>query len=233
VFDVDYATLVAEAHPVDAGRARWQASLFGAGDPRADPAIPTRTRHRLDDRSWIDLAPAWLHGADDVFDALHQGVRWRCPEVTMYERRLHQPRLSSVFRLDGAPEGTTDDGVPGDDPRRLAPVLELLRTSLGSVYSVEFDSIGLNLYRDGSDSVAWHGDRHARVQVDPIVAIVALGSPRPFLVRPKAGGTSTRFILHPGDLLVMGGACQHEWEHAVPKVRSAGPRLSVTYRHSA
>ncbi|MDZ7733022.1 MAG: alpha-ketoglutarate-dependent dioxygenase AlkB [Acidimicrobiia bacterium] len=184
-----------------------------------------------------------MTGADVVFDHLHREVAWRCPVVTMYERRLHQPRLSAWYRLDGGvvvgagADDAEDGGALGSlDPRPLlsaVPVLDEVRTALSRTYGVTFDSIGLNLYRDGEDSVAWHGDRHARTRTradrrhrEPrVVTSVPAASER--------GGPSTSFRLHAGDLLVMGGACQHDWEHGVPKVRGAGPRMSVTFRHSS
>jgi alkylated DNA repair dioxygenase AlkB len=106
-----------------------------------------------------------------------------------------------------------------------------MRHVLADRYDEPFDSIGFNLYRDGHDSVAWHSDRHAKVVVNPVVAIVSLGAPRPFRMRPKGGGPSRVWELGSGDLFVMGGAAQHEWEHTVPKVRTTtGPRLSVSFR---
>ena len=68
---------------------------------------------------------------------------------------------------------------------------------------------------------------------DPVVATVSVGAPRPFRLRPRGGGRSHSFDLGRGDLLVMGGSCQHDWEHTVPKVRAAGPRISITFRHGA
>ena len=104
---------------------------------------------------------------------------------------------------------------------------------LASRYDEPFDSIGFTLYRDGNDSVAWHGDRHRHVVTNPVVAIVSLGAPRPFRVRPRGGGSSLSWDLGNGDLFVMGGACQHDWEHCVPKTRRpVQPRMSVTIRHS-
>ena len=100
-------------------------------------------------------------------------------------------------------------------------------------YGEHFDSVGLNWYRDGRDSVAWHGDRVGRFGRAAIVVIVSLGEPRPFLLRPRGGGRSRSYLLGGGDLLVMGGDCQHEFQHSVPKVARAGPRLSVTFRHGA
>ena len=102
---------------------------------------------------------------------------------------------------------------------------------LSERYCVEFDTAGLNLYRDGSDSVAWHGDRIESRAQEPVVAIVSLGNPRPFRMRPRGGGRSATWVLQPGDLFVMGGACQQHFDHSVPKIRTCGPRISVTFRH--
>jgi alkylated DNA repair dioxygenase AlkB len=96
---------------------------------------------------------------------------------------------------------------------------------------VDFERVGVNLYRDGRDSVAWHGDRIARDLPSATIAIVSLGQARPFRAKPAEGGTSLGFRLGHGDLLVMGGSFQRTWKHAVPKVQAAGPRVSVTYRH--
>jgi alkylated DNA repair dioxygenase AlkB len=204
------------AHPPDLS---WQSTLFGTADPGIDPAVEVG-RLDLDADSWVDRATGWLAGADALFAELHRSIVWHCPEVTMYDRRLRQPRLSAWFRFDG-------ESLPAE------PLLRELGAALSSRYGEDFDSVGFNLYRDGDDSVAWHGDRHAKVLTDPVVAIVTLGSARPFLLRPGGGGRSVRLLPHPGDLLVMGGACQHRWEHCVPKVRRAGPRLSITFRHGA
>jgi alkylated DNA repair dioxygenase AlkB len=93
--------------------------------------------------------------------------------------------------------------------------------------------MGLNLYRDGRDSVAWHGDRIAREITEPIVALVSLGDRRRFLARPRGGGRSIPFELGGGDLLVTGGTFQRRWEHSVPKVAAAGARVSIAFRHGA
>ena len=101
---------------------------------------------------------------------------------------------------------------------------------LAQRYGGEFPSCWLNLYRDGRDSVAWHGDRIARDRLTGLVAIVSVGERRPFRLRPKGGGPSIGYDLGRGDLLVMGGTCQRTWDHAVPKVARAGPRISLTFR---
>jgi alkylated DNA repair dioxygenase AlkB len=137
----------------------------------------------------------------------------------MYDRLLPEPRLTSWWST----------ATPADEP---LPVLRDARVALTARYQRPFDSIGFNLYRDGSDSVAWHADRERFEHEDPVVAIVSVGAPRTFQMRPRGGGHSQSWMLGHGDLFVMGGSCQHDWHHAVPKVAHApGPRLSIMFRH--
>jgi alkylated DNA repair dioxygenase AlkB len=196
----------------------WQASLFAGAEPSIDAEFTGLVRHPLSDHSWIDEVRGWLSGSDEVFAQLAgDAERWNQREVVMYHRVLPEPRLTRWWRVDS-----------GDPPP--TPLLDLGRRHLCARYARPFVSIGCNWYRDGRDSVAWHRDR-VRHLADPIVAILTLGEPRPLLLRPFGGGPSRSFTPGHGDLLVMGGRCQHEWEHTVPKVRRAGPRISVTYRH--
>jgi alkylated DNA repair dioxygenase AlkB len=204
---------------VQAPAAEWQASLFGVGEPGFDPDLSGASRLWLDATSWVDHLPRWLRGADAVFDDLVSSVRWRQRTVPMYDRLVREPRLTWWW-------------AEGDEaPPPPFAVLQEARHALGRWYGKRFDSIGCNYYRNGADSVAWHGDRIRFYLEDPVVATVSVGSPRPFLLRPRGGGRSRSFLLGHGDLFVMGGACQHDWEHTVPKVASAGPRISITFRH--
>ena len=198
----------------------WQASLLDAAEPHIDASFAGAVRHQLDAAAWVDHVAGWLSGPEEVFASLLATAPWAGRDRPMYGRVVAQPRLTAWW---DAAEG----GMPFLD------VIEEMRAALSRRYGVGFDSVGLNLYRSGGDSVAWHGDRIARHVVDPVVAIVSLGQARRFLLRPRAGGGSRRFVPHPGDLLVMGGSCQRTWLHSVPKVPSAGPRISVTFRHSA
>jgi alkylated DNA repair dioxygenase AlkB len=193
-------------------------SLFGDAPPEPDVHFGGLRRHHLDATTWIDHAPGWLRGSDVLFDELAETLPWRQRQVPMYGRIVAEPRLTWWW--------TTADGSPP------MPVLDGARTLLSEHYGVPFDSIGFNLYRTGEDSVAWHSDRKGPPVADPTVAIVSAGEPRVFRMRPKGGGRSVTFALGSGDLLVMGGACQDRWEHSVPKVRRAGPRMSITFRHS-
>lgn len=200
--------------------ASMQGSLLGLDEQSVDASFADLRRIELDGRSWLDHAPGWLRGHEAVFDRLWHDLPWRQRTVTMYERRLPEPRLTWWWTIDG------------DEPEPLA-VLGGARRVLDQRYGVTFDSIGFNCYRHGDDSVAWHGDRHRHTVTNPVVAIVSVGEPRPLRIRPRGGGRARSFDLGHGDLFVMGGACQHDWEHSVPKVRHAGPRLSITYRYGA
>jgi alkylated DNA repair dioxygenase AlkB len=193
-----------------------QASLFGDGAPR--PQASPITRRELAGGAWIDHAPGWLDGHETVFEELVAAAPWSQKRRRMYEGMVDEPRLTAWYRLDESTAG-------------LPTVLLEVRDLLADRYGKAFSSIGCNLYRDGHDSVAWHGDTVRRTQAEPIVAILSLGEPRKLLLRPTGGGRSIRYDLGAGDLFVMGGTCQHTWQHSVPKVTCAGPRISVTYRH--
>lgn len=198
-----------------------QLSLFGhRGRPEFDAAFPGIERVQLDERSWIDVLPAWVRGADALFGAVLAARGWAQRTRVVWERERLEPRLTSFWEeADGALE---------------PPFVDELRLALSARYGVRFDSLGFQLYRDGRDSVAWHRDRIDAAIAEPLVALVSLGEPRRFLVRPRGGGASRRFELGAGDLLVTGGRAQRDWEHCVPKVaHAAGPRISLAFRHGA
>jgi alkylated DNA repair dioxygenase AlkB len=197
----------------------WQPSLFAQGEPRADPDFSSLVRHQLDETAWVDHVPGWLDGADTLFEDLMRSTPWEATTQELYGKIMVTPRL--VARWTSA-----------EDIQALPPVIERMRELLVARYKRPFDSVGANLYRDGRDSVAWHGDHIPVRIVDPVVATVSLGHPRRFVMRPREERTALSLALGMGDLVVMGGSSQRTWLHAVPKVASAGPRISVAYRHS-
>lgn len=191
----------------------FQGSLLAETSPRLTGRAIERLP--LGHGAWVDHGPAWLAGADALFGDLVDGLSWDHRRVWMYDREVDEPRLTA--------------GLGQEDLGRFPVVAEVVG-ALGERYSCEFRSCWLNLYRDGRDSVAWHGDRIARDRLTGLVAIVSVGERRPFRLRPKGGGRSIGYDLGRGDLLVMGGTCQRTWDHAVPKVARAGPRISLTFR---
>ncbi|QGG96518.1 alpha-ketoglutarate-dependent dioxygenase AlkB [Actinomarinicola tropica] len=191
----------------------WQPSLFGAEDAvEADLSFAAARRTTLSHGAWIDEVPDWAAGHADLFDELRRTAPWQEAERPMYDRIVAVPRLHT--------------GVWSDPPARLRAMAQVL----GDHYGCELPNISANLYRDGNDSVAWHGDRVGRVRADTVVAILTLGSPRRLLLRPNGGGRSLAVEPGPGDLFVMGGTCQRTWQHSVPKRAQAGPRVCVMFR---
>jgi alkylated DNA repair dioxygenase AlkB len=210
--------------------AALQASLLDLADDIAlGPLGGTVTRQPLSSGAWLDVRRGWLTGADALFDHLLDSVPWQAEEREMYQRIVAVPRLLSFY----------DEGAALPHP-----VLVEAREQLSAHYAGElgepFRTAGLCLYRDGRDSVAWHGDRIGRSRTeDTMVAILSVGAPRQLLLRPRAGspgspGSRTGVLRHNlghGDLIVMGGSCQRTWEHAVPKTsKPVGPRISIQFR---
>lgn len=201
------------AGPVDA--MTWQPSLLAAGDaPAGAPELDGLRRRFLGQGAWVDHLPGWVTGADALFDAVASTAPWGPEEQRpMYDRIVEVPRLTTGLWQEGRPA-----------------LLDAMAGALSRHYGVPLVSVSANLYRDGNDSVAWHGDRVGRHRVSTIVAIVSLGSPRTLLLRPEGGGPSVAYTMHSGDLLVQGGTCQRTHQHCVPKRAQAGPRISVMFR---
>ncbi|WP_189130761.1 alpha-ketoglutarate-dependent dioxygenase AlkB [Wenjunlia tyrosinilytica] len=201
-----------------------QASLFGGAEEAGLGGLDHLQRRTLADGAWIDVLPGWLSGADTLFEQLANDVPWHAEERRMYDRVVAVPRLLAFYK--------EDDPLPH-------PVLTDARSMLSEHYRAElgepFRTAGLCLYRDGGDSVAWHGDRIGRGdKEDTMVAILSVGEPRVLALRPRAGGGPTiRQALGHGDLIVMGGSCQRTWDHSIPKTaKPVGPRISVQFRPS-
>lgn len=197
-----------------------QESLLDFGDESVPGAVRPE-RVPLRDGAWIDVQRGWLAGSAPLFARLAESVPWRAERRRMYDRTVDVPRLLCFY---------------GEHAPLPHPALDACRDALNAHYAGEFGepfvTAGLCFYRDGQDSVAWHGDTIGRgATEDTMVAILSLGEARPLLLRPRGGGEALRYVLGHGDLFVMGGSCQRAWEHAVPKsARPTGPRISVQFR---
>lgn len=191
-----------------------------AGWLAADPVVE---RIELDGTSWVDVVRGIVAHPDRAYDELLAGVAWEQGRVFRYERWIDEPRLS---------------GYQAGADRH--PALAEVQHWISRRYRVMFPGVALAQYRNERDSVAWHRDREMRWLDDTIIGVLSLGARRPWLVRPMRG--SQRFAdddladavdISPvsGDLLVMGGRCQADWLHAVPKLRSrVTPRISAQWR---
>lgn len=192
----------------------WQPSLLGFETPGFTLEAGQARRRFLGSGAWIDFVPAALAGADTLFDQILAEAPWAAHDRPMFDRMVPEPRLTTRRWVD-------PPALIGEMARRLT-----------EHYGCDLGVVSANLYRDGNDSVAWHGDRIGRVRAETVVAILSLGTTRKFLLRPRGGGASVRYAPGAGDLLVMGGTCQRTWEHTVPKCASAGPRISVMFREA-
>jgi alkylated DNA repair dioxygenase AlkB len=199
-----------------------QPSMFDTADePELTPLAGRVVRRELSDGAWVDHLPGWLLGSENLLECLLTEVPWRAERRQMYDRNVAVPRLLCWY---------------GGDAVLPHPVLAAARDVLNSHYGPElgerFVTAGLCLYRDGADSVAWHGDRiGSGAHTDTMVAILSVGTARALLLRPRSGGATLRFPSGLGDLIVMGGSCQRTWEHAIPKTaRPVGPRVSIQFR---
>lgn len=155
--------------------------------------------------------------AQQWFDQAFQNIGWLSQHRMMYDREVAVPRLLATFSRESE-----------DLPAPLGEAFEAVRALLGA----PFNRVGLNLYRDGNDSVALHGDKTEKLVPSLPIAIVSLGASRRMSIRPKAGsGRIMHVELEPGSCIVMSYASQFTHEHGIPKVASlTGPRISLAFR---
>ena len=192
-----------------------QLDLFDAEEFAVDQAFSTAQRVWLDGTSWVEHVPGWLSGSHALLAELQESAPWEQRERWMYTRMVAEPRLTAEYQ------------VLADAPQ---PRLRTIAAALSDHYDVPYDGVWMNLYRDHQDGTGWHADRPANRPPTAIVPVLSLGATRRFLIRPESGGPSTTFTPASGDLIVMGGRCQRDWRHCVPKQKGpAGPRSSLNF----
>jgi alkylated DNA repair dioxygenase AlkB len=133
----------------------------------------------------------------------------------MYDRRVQEPRLTAEYPVvEQAPH----------------PVLHYITDALRAHYEIPYSRLWMNWYRDNQDGTSWHADRNAEKLDHAVIPVLSLGATRRFLIKPNAGGRSRIFEARGGDLIVMGGRCQRDHKHSVPKQKTVtGPRLSLNF----
>jgi alkylated DNA repair dioxygenase AlkB len=187
-----------------------------SSDAVIDASFASAVRTELDATSWIDHVPGWLGGSDALLDQLLSVAAWEQRSRWMFTQMVVEPRLTAEY-----PDLTT------------APVaaLEPIGAALSQRYGVVYDGLWINQYRTQDDSTSWHADWPSCKRDTCIVPVLSLGARRRFLIRPRAGGRSHVFQPDGGDLIVMGGRCQRDWVHCVPKQKApAGVRVSVNFQ---
>jgi alkylated DNA repair dioxygenase AlkB len=193
-----------------------QSTLFSqAGPPAADETFTTATRIQLDETSWVDHVQGWLTGDEELMETLMREASWEQRSRWMYTRMVTEPRLTAEYP------------VIADAPQ---PFLHDLARILSDHYQQPYRRLWMNWYRDNNDGTGWHADRPQNELDTTVIPVLSLGASRRFLIRPADGGPSTPIVTHGGDLVVMGGRCQKDYVHMVPKQKqAAGPRLSLNF----
>lgn len=190
-----------------------QLSIFGRVEAPHALRFTEAARTELAHGAWVEHHPGWLGDHAGLFEHLLAAVRWQEAERPMYDRTVTVPRLIA-----------TSTHAPA------LPIFGVMRQALDTRYGTRFERLSFALYRDGRDSVAYHGDYVARRLPEALVATVSLGAPRRCSLRPTGGGASVAWNLGFGDLFVMGGTCQRTWQHAIPKAARADARIAIMYR---
>jgi alkylated DNA repair dioxygenase AlkB len=200
---------------------RTQEDLFStqATMIAVDRSFVSARRIAIDAHSWVEVVPGWMSGSHILLNHLATAVPWQQHDRRLFDMTVQEPRLTAEYRhLRNLP----DDA------------LATAAHALSEHYGVPYDSLWLNLYRDGQDSTGWHRDRFSCRQPECIVPVLTLGATRRFLVKPRAGGASIAFKPGTGDLIVMGGRSQEDWVHSVPKEPGiTEPRMSINFQSSA
>jgi alkylated DNA repair dioxygenase AlkB len=164
--------------------------------------------------------------ADRLFDELLAITPWRQETATVMGRRVPIPRLTAWH----GEEGYVYSGIRMDPAPWNEPLLELKAMAV-RLAGRPFNSVLLNLYRNGRDSVSWHADNEPGLGREPVIASISLGAVRRFQMRHRGRGERLGLDLPHGSCLIMAGATQHHWLHQLPKTaRPVGPRINLTFR---
>jgi len=174
-----------------------------------------RERIELDGGSWLDVVRGFARDTESTFERLVREVEWRQNRVIRGGRKVDDPRL---------------EGSLGRARAEAEPMFRFTRLVLDARYRVRLSGPALVYYRDGRDSMGLHRDDEMRWLEETVIAGLALGATRPFVLKSVRGGDTHEISLRGGDLYVMGGRCQADWLHGVPKLESCEPKISAVWR---
>ena len=194
------------------------------------PVTHDPTRFVLDDGGMLVLHEGWLqpHEARAAFAELGGATPWKSESIRIAGRLVPVPRLTAWY---GDPGATYTYSGLRNEPLPWTLLLDDLRARAGDAAGVAFNSVLLNRYRDGRDSMGWHADDERELGPAPVIASLSLGASRRFVLRHVTKrGRSLTLVLRDGSLLVMGGTTQHFYRHAVPKEDAVGERINLTFR---
>ncbi len=167
--------------------------------------------------------------SEKLFQALADNIHWAEQNITIYGKTVKVPRLVAWYGDAG--KSYTYSGTTMH-PEPWTPVLSMMKVRIEAVAGIVFNSVLLNFYRNGQDSMGWHSDDEPELGANPVIASVSFGATRTFQFKHKHNSELRQSIdLTPGSLLLMGGTTQHFWKHQIPKTKKTlGPRINLTFR---
>lgn len=174
--------------------------------------------------------PTFINDPDKLMQNILNEICWRNDKIKMFGKVMDQPRKVAWYGDQGVEY--TYSGIKMK-ALEWSPVLMILKLRLEEFLGVNFNSVLINLYRDGNDYMSWHSDDEKELGKNPVIASVSLGCERDFLFRMKSNKLEkVKILLENGSLLVMQSETQHFWQHSVPKRKmSTTPRLNLTFRN--
>jgi len=184
----------------------------------------------LDDDGLLDFWPHFLsvQQAQSLFVLLQQQIPWQTESYSVYGKTVEAPRRVAWY--GDADAAYTYSGIT-HQPLPWTETLAALKKQLEQACQHSFNSVLLNLYRDGQDSMGWHADKEAELGPNPVIASLSLGQERVFKLRHQRSKRVLDVPLGSGSLLLMHGALQHHWQHSVPKSKKPmQPRINLTFR---
>jgi len=183
----------------------------------------------FDDSHDIVIKPDFFTAGESarIFEQLEAQISWRQDVMRFGRREVLQPRLTAWYGDDGK---TYVYSSIRNDPLPWTPVLLALKAKAEGFAGSAFNSVLLNYYRDGGDSVGWHADNEPELGARPVIASLSFGATRTFELRRRTTGKVVKLPLTAGSILVMRGTTQHHWVHRVPKEPGSAGRINLTFR---
>jgi len=183
-------------------------------------------------RAELLFDPVFLPAAEAtaLLAQLTAEVAWEQRAIRLFGQEIPQPRLTAWY---GDPDARYTYSGLAWEPRPWTAALRALRQRVEAATGARFNSVLLNQYRDGRDSMGWHADDESELGPAPAIASLSLGATRRFRLRARPGPRPAPLSLDlpGGSLLLMRGPTQQHWQHALPKTsRPVGPRLNLTFR---
>ena len=202
--------------------------------PRTSPLLPGLNTPTYD----VPDAELALHDgffapdkADELFVALQTSIPWKQEPIVLFGKEMMQPRLTAWVGDEGV--SYTYSGITMN-PHPWTPELLFIKKQIETISQVPFNSVLLNFYRDGQDSMGWHQDKEPELGKNPVIGSVSFCATRPFQLQHKRRKDVPRLDipLSHGSFLLMQGPTQHHWRHRIPKTQKPlGPRINLTFRN--